>query len=263
MTILFEDSHLLIVNKPAGLTVNRSSTTKDTETLFDWVERYASWPLVTSALEFNDRCGVVHRLDKETSGALVIAKDPDTFVALQKQFKDRTVQKEYTVLVHGQLDNLSRPGFIVDAPIGRNPRNRFRQAVVESGRPAVTEFELRRAAPWGGSTDETVTPPTRPIAVSLLSAYPKTGRMHQIRVHLAALNHPVCGDPVYSPKNLYKEYTQLLEKNHIDLRMFLHAAKITFTHPVTGKQMTVEAPLPPELAQVLQIYSPTNLDVTP
>jgi len=180
VTILFEDSHLLIVNKPAGLTVNRSSTTKDTETLFDWGERYASWPLVTSALEFNDRCGVVHRLDKETSGALVIAKDPDTFVALQKQFKDRTVQKEYTVLVHGQLDNLSRPGFIVDAPIGRNPRNRFRQAVVESGRPAVTEFELRRAAPWGGSTDETVTPPTRPIAVSLLSAYPKTGRMQAL-----------------------------------------------------------------------------------
>ena len=233
MLILFEDSHLLVVNKPVGLTVNRSSTTKDEETLFDWVEQHASWPLNTAAAEFNDRRGVVHRLDKDTSGALIVAKNPQAFAALQKQFKERTVKKDYRVLVYGQLGE----DFTVNAPIGRNPRNRFKQAVAATGREAVTEFEVT------SQFSET----------TLLRAFPKTGRMHQIRVHLAALNHAVCGDPIYSPKGLYQEYIELLTKHHIPIRMFLHAGRVTFAHPVTGAEMAVEAALPPELQVVLKL----------
>lgn len=239
MTILFEDSHLLVVNKPAGLTVNRSITTKEEPTLFDWIEHYASWPLVTTVTEFNDRCGVVHRLDKETSGPLVIAKDPVTFGQLQEQFKSRKVHKEYTALVHGSFADPVAKTFRIDAPIGRNPRNRFRQAVIFSGRPAITDFEVV----------------TKFKNVTLLHAYPLTGRTHQIRIHLSSLNHPVCGDNVYSPRNLQRGYNDLLRAHQIEPRMFLHASRITFTHPENGKEVSVEAALPPELAQVLAIYS--------
>jgi len=237
---LYEDSLLLVVNKPSGLTVNRSLTTKDEPTLFDWILQHATWSLTTDALEFNDRCGVVHRLDKETSGPLVIAKDPQTFLKLQTQFKDRLVHKEYTALVHGPFDS-GQESFRVDAPIGRNPRNRFRNAVVSTGRPAVTEFAIV----------------TGFKNVTLLHAYPLTGRTHQIRVHLSALSHPVCGDNVYSSRNLYRDYVELLKTHQIEPRMFLHASRLTFTHPGTGQPVTVEAPLPPELAQVLALYAQT------
>jgi len=250
MNVIFEDESILVINKPIGLTVNRSVTTKETETLFDQIEQKATWSLMTDNLEFNDRCGVVHRLDKETSGILLIAKNPEAFVNLQAQFKAREVKKEYLALVHGSFDG-GETSFVVDAPLGRNPRNRFRNAVVASGRPAVTSFELigvgrdrpagePRLAPTGSTT-------------TLLRAFPQTGRTHQIRVHLTALNHPICGDDLYCPKDLYREYSSLLAQNHIPVRMFLHAVAITFRHPVTSSQMNLTAPLPPDLTSVLNL----------
>jgi len=242
MNVIFEDESILVINKPIGLTVNRSVTTKETETLFDQIEQKATWSLMTDNLEFNDRCGVVHRLDKETSGILLIAKNPEAFVNLQAQFKAREVKKEYLALVHGSFDG-GETSFVVDAPLGRNPRNRFRNAVVASGRPAVTSFEIAgepRLAPTG-------------IITSLLRAYPQTGRTHQIRVHLTALNHPICGDDLYCPKDLYREYSSLLAQNHIPVRMFLHAASINFWHPVTNSPMNLTAPLPAELTSVLNL----------
>lgn len=241
MNILYEDSHLFVINKPVGLTVNRSSTTGDEETLFDWLDAHRG-VIKTDVAEFNDRRGVVHRLDKDTSGALIIAKTPEAFLNLQKQFKERLVKKEYNALVYGQIDNITHEGFTVNAPIGRNPRNRFRQAVVATGREAVTEFAV--VSQFNNAT--------------LLAAFPKSGRTHQIRVHLCALNHAVCGDPIYSPKDLYKEYVEMLDKHHIPVRMFLHARRITFSHPAAGVTTTIEAALPAELQAVLVLYARTN-----
>jgi len=237
--IIYQDSHLLAVNKPFNLTVNRSETTRNEDTIFDIIDRLGVLTASPESLEFTDRHGVVHRLDKDTSGILLIARDPDAFAVLQTQFKSREVQKEYLALVHGQFDESERH-FTIDAPIGRNPRNRFKNAVVETGRPAQTSFNF-------------VGRGTKPLPTTLLKAFPHTGRTHQIRVHLAAINHPVCGDDTYSPRNLYREYVNFLESKNIPVRMFLHAARITFTHPVTGKQMTLEAPLPAELQQVLSV----------
>ncbi len=259
MNAIFEDDDIFIINKPIGLTVNRSETTKEVNTLFDQIEQTATWSLVTDNLEFNNRCGVVHRLDKGTSGLLIIAKNPDSFVNLQSQFKAREVKKEYLALVHGVFDE-GEATFTVDAPIGRNPKNRFRNAVVASGRSAVTKFEIVKLSTntLGGSGDPTPTirnriGSERSERSTLVHAYPQTGRTHQIRVHLTALNHPICGDQLYCPQNLYKEYSLLLEDSHIEPRMFLHAASITFCHPATLSQMNLSAPLPPDLTSVLQL----------
>lgn len=245
MTTLFEDSSLFVINKPAGLTVNRSDTTGSEETLFDALDRRGL--VVSDDFEFNNRRGVVHRLDRDTSGVLIIAKTPLAFLELQRQFKAHLVKKEYAALVYGQMGSNVLENFVVNAPIGRNPRNRIRQAVVAGGREAVTEFAVT----------------SKFDKATLLAAFPQSGRTHQIRVHLAALNHAVCGDPIYSPKDLLKDYEAWLFKNLIPPRMFLHAAKITFTHPVTGKSMSVESPLPPELAQVLKIYDQLSAFVKP
>ncbi|MCX6783583.1 MAG: RluA family pseudouridine synthase [candidate division WWE3 bacterium] len=239
ISIIYEDSSILVINKPSGMVVNRSETTRDEETLFDWILKNTTWLLGTPNEEFNDRHGVVHRLDKETSGLLIIAKDPTSFLNLQAQFKNHEVKKEYTTLVAGLFDSLEP--FTVNAPLARNLRNRFKYGIVEGGRTAITNFVVNKQ--WSRSAN----------SYALLSAFPETGRTHQIRVHLAALNHPVLGDTLYGSKVANKEYAKLLSKTQLQTRMFLHAAKIDFCHPVTGSVMHLESALPGELAEVISI----------
>jgi 23S rRNA pseudouridine1911/1915/1917 synthase len=170
-----------------------------------------------------ERAGIVHRLDKDTSGLILVAKDETTRAALQHQFKRRQVTKTYLALVEGQVQ--PREG-VVEAPVGRNKRQRKQMAVVRSGREARTTY---RAVEY--FSDHT-----------LLEVHPHTGRTHQVRVHLAWLGYPVVGDAVYGHRR-----QRLLQGRH-----FLHAARLRFTHPTTGEEVAFEAPLSSELAGVLK-----------
>lgn len=218
LDIVYEDEDLLVVNKPAGMVVHPAA-------------RLVSGTLVNALLAYcpqvadvggPDRAGIVHRLDRETSGLIVVAKNPETHAALQRQFKRRLVRKTYVALVEGQVS--PREG-IIEVPIGRDPKDRTRMAVSRTGRPAITQYRVVEVFPQ----------------YTLLEVRPHTGRTHQIRVHLAWLGYPVVGDRVYGQRR-----QTLLPDRH-----FLHARELAFTHPVTGEKLAFSAPLPPELTTLL------------
>jgi len=219
LDIIYEDEALLVVNKPAGMVVH-PALGHTSGTLVNAV--LAHCPHVAD-VGGPDRAGVVHRLDKDTSGLILVAKDETTRAALQHQFKRRRVTKTYLALVEGQVQ--PREG-VIEAPMGRDKRQRKKMAVVRSGREARTQY---RAVEYFAEH-------------TLLEVRPHTGRTHQVRVHLAWLGHPVVGDAVYGRRR-----QRLLQDRH-----FLHAAHLRFTHPTTGEEVTFEAPLPPELATVLK-----------
>ena len=218
LDVIYEDDALLVVNKPAGMVVHPAYG-------------HASGTLVNAVLAHcpqiadvggPDRAGVVHRLDKDTSGLILIAKDGVTRAALQRQFKRRQVAKTYLALVEGQMQ--PREG-VVEAPVGRDKRQRKKMAVVRSGREARTMY---RAIEYFAN-------------YTLLEVRPHTGRTHQVRVHLSWLGYPIVGDAVYG-----RHRQRLLRGRH-----FLHAARIRFSHPATSEEVEFEAPLPPKLADVL------------
>ncbi len=220
LEIIYEDAALAVLNKPAGLVVHPAHG-HEAGTLYNGLRaRYpelATWP------PEDGWPGLVHRLDRDTSGVLVVARTPAVRDALRAQFKAAQVRKVYLALVNGR-PKLDRA--LIEAPIGRDPRERKRMAVVpEGGKPAVTEYEvLEQLGDY-----------------ALLEVRPKTGRTHQIRVHLSAIGHPVAGDRVYGP-----------QRRGLALgRLFLHAARLTFRHPVSDEDVTFSAPLPPELQTVL------------
>lgn len=218
LDILYEDSYILVLNKPSGVVVNKSVTSSDI-TIQDKIAGYIVADDEES--EFFQRGGIVHRIDKDTSGVLLIAKDIGSFKRLQKQFKRREVTKEYIAVVHGEIkDDM----FEVNAPIKRNPRNRLKYAIVEGGKEAVTRFEKLKTI----------------NNLTVLKCFPKTGRTHQIRIHLTALGHPIIMDTLYS------NVLQLSEAKEKFPRMLLHATKITIKHPQSGEMVTFEAPLPAE-----------------
>ena len=218
LDILYEDSYILVLNKPSGVVVNKSDTSSDI-TIQDKIAGYIVADDEES--EFFQRAGIVHRIDKDTSGVLLIAKDIGSFKRLQKQFKRREVTKEYIAVVHGEIkDDM----FEVNAPIKRNPSNRLKYAIVEGGKEAVTRFEKLKTI----------------NNLTVLKCFPKTGRTHQIRVHLTALGHPIIMDTLYS------NVLQLSEAKEKFPRMLLHATKITIKHPQSGEMVTFEAPLPAE-----------------
>jgi len=219
LDVVYEDDVLLVLNKPAGMVVHPAHG-HTSGTLVNAV--LAHCPEVAD-VGGPERAGIVHRLDKDTSGLILVAKSEAARAALQRQFKRRQVAKTYLVLVEGQVQ--PREG-LVEAPIGRDKRHRKRMAVVRSGREAHT---LYRAVEY--FADHT-----------LLEVRPHTGRTHQVRVHLAWLGYPVVGDRVYGHRR-----QPLLQGRH-----FLHAARLGFTHPVTGEKVEFEAPLPLELAAVLR-----------
>jgi len=221
---VFENDSVFIFDKPAGLVINRSDTTPS-GTLQDYIEENFNLDLIGGS-EFCSRSGIVHRLDKDTSGVILVAKSEEAFLYLKSQFQNRTVHKEYVALVHGKItDKLIK----INAPIKRNPTNRMKMGVTPTGRPALTDIEL---------VGEVKIPDCGLQEFSLLKAFPKTGRTHQIRVHLSALNHPVVGDKIYSTRK------QLDSISDYFGRMMLHAHKITFRLPVNQETVTYEAPLP-------------------
>ncbi|MDZ4229453.1 MAG: RluA family pseudouridine synthase [Patescibacteria group bacterium] len=214
--VVFQDDYLLVIDKPSGLTVNRAATTRGQATVED--------QLPPSSLP---RRGIVHRLDKDTSGLLIIAKTQTALTKLQAQFKNRQVTKAYLVLVHGRVEPNSGE---INLPVARNPLNRHRFAVEITGRQAVTGYRVISA-----SAD-----------YSFLEAYPRTGRTHQIRVHFKHLNHPLVADPFYAGKKRIKSDRSWCP------RLFLHSHKISFTHPQTGKIINLESSLPDDLQTALK-----------
>lgn len=232
--ILYEDDHLLVINKPSGIVVNDSATQKGKLTIQGWVgEKYPEiFKLKSDDLNsFYGRNGIVHRIDKETSGILIIAKDRESFEKLQAQFKDREVGKKYLAWVYGKFitDEIDKD-ITVDAPIARNPKRREKFAIVEDGKPASTIFRLKKTQV--SKERETL---------SLIECEPKTGRTHQIRIHLTALGTPVIGDKLYSGKKHIRRDKDVYE------RQYLHAAEIEFEHPITGETLKVFAPLPEDM----------------
>lgn len=225
--IIFEDEDILVLDKPAGLTVNRSETTKD-NTLQDFLDYKYKNPNDNS--EFSQRSGIVHRLDKETSGILVVAKNSESFEKLKNQFKERNTKKTYEALVHGNLKTTEGE---INAPVGRLPWNRMRFGVLAGGREAVTRYRVIKQLTIN---DEELT---------LLELEPHTGRTHQIRVHLKHIGHPVFGDPLYGGRKVSKNDRKILQ------RVFLHAKKLEFNHPNTGERLSFESELPKELKNLI------------
>lgn len=236
--ILFEDDDVLVLDKPSGITVNRSDTTKGEETIQDWVEDKLriqnSEFKIDEESDFYKRAGIVHRIDKETSGILLVAKNLQAFENLQKQFKERTIKKTYLALSHGKI--VPETGEI-NVPVGRLPWNRKKFGVLAGGREAVTKYKVISVFSNKYSKDK------EPL--SLLELYPETGRTHQIRVHLKYFNHPIFADFLYAGRKTSRQDRKVLN------RVFLHAHKISFTHPVTHKQIFLESPLPEELSEII------------
>lgn len=232
-TVLYEDDYLVALNKPSGMVVNRGFGAEGT-TLQDWIESNFQFSIKTrSDSNFQEmRSGVVHRLDKETSGVILVAKTVEVFEELQKQFKERTVKKVYIALLHGRVE--PKEG-VINAPVARLPKNRRRFGVVSGGREART----------GYCVVSSFQSPISNEVLSLVEFYPETGRTHQIRIHAKHIGHPVVGDYLYVGRKTYRKDKKWCS------RMFLHAKKLEFKHPKSGKRVDMEAELPHDLQDVL------------
>ena len=207
--IVYEDDDVIVVNKPQGMVVHPAPGHED-GTLVNALLAHAHLSSINGVI----RPGIVHRIDKDTSGLLMVAKNDQAHLSLSAQLKAKTTLREYYALVHGVI---REERGTIDAPLGRDPKNRQRHAVIKDGRHAVTHFEVLE----------------RFRKYTFIKCILETGRTHQIRVHMAYIGHPVAGDPVYGPRNTLVGNGQ-----------FLHAGKLGFVHPTTGKLMVFEAPLP-------------------
>lgn len=223
LNVLYEDQELIVLNKPAGLVVHPAHGHAGGTLVNALLARYPDLAdLAETEAAAGDRPGIVHRLDRDTSGLMMVARTPAALRHLRRQFKNRTISKTYLALVFGQPP---APRGIIDIPLGRDPRFRQRMAPRPDGKPARTHYTLLEELG----------------RYSLLEIDLETGRTHQIRVHLAWLKCPVAGDTVYGRK-----------KNVLGLkRQFLHAWRLKFQHPGTGESLALEAPLPPDLQAVL------------
>jgi len=217
LNIIYEDNDLLAVDKPAGLTVHPAPGHPGHTLVNAVLSHFPGLADISDSL----RPGVVHRLDKDTSGVMLVAKNRTSQQNLSDQFKAHSVVKAYLVLVRGRL---TPEQGIIEAPMGRDPRNRKKMAVVSEGREARTEY---RVIKYLGN-------------YTLLEVMPETGRTHQIRVHLSAIGYPVVGDSVYGVKSPYLS------------RQFLHASRLGFKHPSTDEYVEFTSDLPPDLAQALK-----------
>ena len=227
--VVYEDDDLVVVNKPAGMVVHPAAGV-DSGTLANALAFHFQQLSSTGGAA---RPGIVHRLDKGTSGLLVVAKTETAHEHLADQFRDREVFKSYVALVHGQVE---KEGGEVDQPIARDPRNRTRMAVVRGGRPSFSIYKVRR----------------RLERFTLLDVELKTGRTHQIRVHLAWLKHPVVGDEVYGAGRDKTVINPVLRSRIAKLgRQFLHAEQLGFRHPRTAEQLRFTAPLSTDLQSLL------------
>jgi 23S rRNA pseudouridine1911/1915/1917 synthase len=245
LDIIYEDDDLIVLNKPRGLVVHPSAG-HATGTLVNALIAHCGDSL--SGIGGVKRPGIVHRLDKDTTGLLVVAKNDKAHKALSKQFADKLesgLQRGYLAVVWGAPD---RPKGTIDAPLDRSPINREKQAVREGGRDAITHWEMRERYVSKEGKDA-----GKPVA-SLLACMLETGRTHQIRVHLAHIGHPIMGDETYATG--FKTKAGRLGEDARDAlealgRQALHAAVLGFTHPVTGETLRFEAPLPPDVARLV------------
>ena len=222
LSISYEDDSILVIDKPAGLVVHPGSGNWSgtmLNALLMHAPQLASLP----------RAGIVHRLDKDTSGLLVVAKTAIAQTHLARQLQARTMGRAYLAIVHGEVSR----GGTVDAPIGRHPVARTRMAIVARGRPSATHFRpLEHHAHW-----------------SYLRCKLETGRTHQIRVHLSSIGHPLIGDPVYRAK---RAAARLPEAALVFARQALHAAHLSLSHPRSGRAMGWESPLPADMQSLLE-----------
>ena len=221
--ILYEDDELLVIDKPSGIVVNRANTVLE-KTIEDWVKETYHTTM--------DRAGIVHRIDKETSGILLIAKTPEAFQELQRQFKEREVKKTYLALVHGKL--VPEEGEI-NAPVGRLPWNPERFGIVPGGKEAITKYKAVSCQLSAVSNEQ----------ITLVELYPESGRTHQIRVHLKYINHPIIGDYLYAGRKTSRDDRVWAP------RVMLHAWKIAFTHPATGNILALESPIPDDMKRCI------------
>ncbi|WP_338065339.1 23S rRNA pseudouridine(1911/1915/1917) synthase RluD [Thiospirillum jenense] len=230
LAICFEDDHLLVLNKPAGLVVHPAAGNWD-GTLLNALLHYAP------QLALLPRGGIVHRLDKDTTGLLVVAKTLQAHTSLVIQLQQRTVKREYRALVVGELVSGGR----IELPIGRHPTQRTKMAVVANGRPAVTNYRVL----------------TRYRGHTLLAVQLQTGRTHQIRVHCAHLRHPIVGDPVYGlrPRPPVDATPQLVAALQQFPRQALHAIQLGLTHPITAQPLQWEIPLAADFAALLDHFA--------
>ncbi len=245
LDIVYQDEYLMVINKPAGLVVTPTET-QHAITLSEILENDYG---ITA-----ERGGIVHRLDKDTSGLMLIAKSDELVEKLQALFKDRTVKKEYLALVHGHL----MEGGVVEGAIGRNPGNREKFIVMEEGKEATTFYEPVQRYQLSETQKEQLFENFNKIQMrkldrsnyglfTLVRCKPLTGRTHQIRVHLKHIGFPLVGDEKYGGRK-----TSRLDHRFAP-RQFLHAAKLEFTHPITNQLIGLESPLPDDLARVLDL----------
>ena len=220
LKVIYEDDDLIVIDKPAGVVVHPTND-HTSGTVVNWLLDHLKG--FDKDFTEDSRPGVVHRLDKGTSGLLVIAKNPPAAEKLKKQFSRRMVKKKYLALVSGEL---VKPFGTIKGKIGRDSRSFQKFAVREDGKEAETEYRLFQRYP----------------GASLLEVYPRTGRTHQIRVHLSSIGKPIVGDKLYGGKTALN-------------RPFLHAAALSFLHPTTGKPLNFESPLPPALQAYLDKLS--------
>ena len=223
LSIVYEDDDVAVIDKPQGLTVHAGSGNLSGTLVNALLFRLKSLSTINGVV----RPGIVHRIDKDTSGLLVVAKNDAAHLSLSAQIAEKTCRREYLALCDGVFkEDEGR----IETYIGRDPRDRIRMAVVpkEKGRYAATNYKVERRYPQG---------------YTLVRFFLETGRTHQIRVHCRHIGHPIVGDPVYGSKK------QKFELNG----QLLHACKLTFTHPKTGETMSFEAPLPPHFVRVLEI----------
>lgn len=232
LNVLFEDEHLIVLNKPSGMVVHPAPG-------------HTSGTLVNALLAHCPdlkgiggelRPGIVHRLDKDTTGLLAVAKTAAALAMLAAQFKARTVMKSYLALVHGSVKTDAGR---IDLPIGRHPVDRKRMAVLKTGgRSARTDWTIAERLP----------------ETSLLKVRIRTGRTHQIRVHCAAIHHPIVGDPVYCTGKAGRRHAGPIQKSlDTATRQMLHAWRLSLRHPITDTPLSFEAPVPEDMTQVINL----------
>jgi 23S rRNA pseudouridine1911/1915/1917 synthase len=224
LDIVYEDEHLLVINKPAGLVVHPGAGQKD-NTLMNALLFHEP------TLEVLPRAGIVHRLDKETTGLMVIAKTPACYQALVSAMQNREINREYIALVHGKIIGSGR----IQTHFGRHPRNRLKMAVTANGKEAITHYQILEVF-----TQNTL------VRVRL-----ETGRTHQIRVHMSHLGYPIVGDPLYGKARApgKGEITDALNQFP---RQALHAIELKFIHPISEKPLTFTANIPDDFALLLE-----------
>jgi len=253
LPILYEDLYLLVINKPSGVVVNRAQSVRG-ETVQDFADAYLHLsPRAASIKEktaepiekdikevFSDRSGVAHRIDKETSGCLLIAKTPEVLGLLLTKFRERDMKKVYLAIVHGKI--IPEKGEI-RAPVGRLPWNPERFGILPDGKESVTRYKVLRVFE---RPSEKRKHQKAHDQYCLVECYPETGRTHQIRVHLKYINHPIVGDYLYAGRKTARDDRAWAP------RVMLHAWKLSFDHPITGQVLEIESPVPDDMMDIVK-----------